>query len=289
MLVHFLRCVAHAPTFFDWFNNPAHASLREAIALRPSLVTRFLHPYLNADWTAARKLGVISGHYALIQGEFPFMRFMPSSGIVLAGVGEGIAIRLDSSARFEHEGELALNLYRGDLRLFSLAFTLGTLGSQRIAYAGGLQGSSGPDSLETYRAMTHRMHGLRPRELLISAFRAFCRNLAVERILGISDRQRVCSRPYFPTNGQVFSSYDSAWIENGARPRCDGFFELSSIDTRRTAAEAPSRKRALYRRRYAMVDTMSDQIGIALQQARRTTARGAEREPGYGQLIRGPK
>jgi uncharacterized protein VirK/YbjX len=278
-VLHFLRCTVHLRTFHDWYSHPRHAGLREAITLRPTLVTRFLHPYLNAGWSARRKLTAISTHYALLRGDLRFLRFVSSTPITLARIEEEIEIRLDNPGRFEHEGELTLNLYRGDLRLFSLAFTLGTLDSRRVAYAGGLQGLSGPDSLETYRTMTHRMHGLRPRDLLIDAFRALCRALYVDRILGIGDRQRVCSNTYFPSSALVFSSYDCAWTENGAAAGEDGFFDLSPREARRSVKDTPSRKRSLYRRRYAMIDAMSDQIGSAVKQANGTRMAAGMRGP----------
>lgn len=279
VLLHFLRCLAHLPTFHDWFNLPVHSNLRVALAFRPTLVTRFLHPYLNTDWPARRKLEAIGMHYAMLRDDLRFLRFVPSGSLTLARIEQNVEIRLDNPSRFEHEGELTLNLYRGELRLFSLAFTLGMLDGRRVAYAGGLQGLSGTDALETYRTMTHAMHGLRPRDLLINALRALCRALAVDRILGVGDRHRVCSNPYFPSSAQVFSSYDSAWMENGAAARDDGFFDLSSLDSRRTAKDTPSRKRSLYRRRYAMIDAMSEQVEFSVRRARWTRVDNGMRGP----------
>jgi uncharacterized protein VirK/YbjX len=267
-IVHFLRCTADFSTFRKWFNEPVHSNLREAIRFRPCVVTRHLHPYLNSAWSTQRKLAAISGHYALLRGDLGFLRFAPSTSLALARIDDGIEIRLDKPGRFEHEGELTLNLYRDDLRLFSLAFTLGTIGTQRAAYAGGLQGLASPDALETYRAMTHQMHGLRPRDLLITAFQGLCCALEVDRILAINDRQRVCSNPYFPSSPLVFSSYDRAWLESGATAADDGFYDLDPHETQRAIKDIPSRKRALYRRRYQMIDDLFEQIAVSAKRAR---------------------
>jgi uncharacterized protein VirK/YbjX len=267
MAAHFLRCSSHLETFRHWYGNPANPALQEALELRPALVTLVLHPYLNADWPVERKLATISGHYAMLRGPLAFLRFAPSAPIALAKVGESIQIRLDKLVAFKHEGELTINLFRGDLRLYSLAFTLGQIGSQRVAYAGGLQGVNSPEALETYRSLTHRMHGLRPRDLLVTAFRALCCSMGVARILAISDSKRVCSRSYFKSCTQVFSSYDSAWIDSGGVAMDDGFFELSPRLVHRATEDIPTRKRAQYRRRYAMIDTISRQIDHAVTHA----------------------
>ena len=268
MAAQFLRCAGHLETFRDWFGNPANPALQEALASRPSLATCVVHPYLNVDWPAGRKLQAVSQHYGLLSWRLGFLRFAPPTSIALAEVAESIQIRLDKPIQFEHEGEITINLFRGDVRLYSLVFTLGQIDSRRVAYAGALQGVSGADSLEIYRTLTHRMDGLRPRDLLVTAFRLLCCSMGVARILAISDLKRVCSSTYFQSSAQVFSSYDSAWIDSGGVAGEGGFFELNPTTVHRSAETIPSRKRAQYRRRYAMIDAMSQQIDHSVRHAR---------------------
>jgi len=58
----------------------------------------------------------------------------------------------------------------------------------------------------------------------------------------------------------------------------DAFFELSPCLTQRTVKGIPSRKRAQYRRRYAMVDAIAQQIGDAVVQGPRVHAPPAAAE-----------
>jgi uncharacterized protein VirK/YbjX len=277
---HFLRCASHLETFRDWFGNPSHPALQEALLRRPSLVNCVVHPYLNFAWPAARKLDVIGRHYALLSiTRFAFMRFAPTLAVPLGVTEEGLQLRLDKPAGFEHEGELNLSLFSGATRLYSLAFTLGTPAPsaapglaqlalpQRLAYVGALQGLHSAEALETYRALTHRLHGLRPRDLLVHAFRILCAALGLQRILAISDTNRVSSQAYFSSSAQVFSSYDSAWSDARAAPGGDGFFELTPGSHERDSQDIPSRKRAQYRRRYALLAALSGQIECAVQTA----------------------
>lgn len=262
--MHFLRCAADLDTFRDWFGSPA---LRLALAQRPSLATCVLHPYLNVGWSRVRKVAVIRSHYEMLCGRLGFLRFAPSASITLADFGDGVQIRLDKPGKFEHEGELTLNLFEGEMRIFSLVFTLGEIGAQRVAYVGALQGLDSPLALEIIRSLTGRMEGWRPRDVLVTSFRFLCRALEVERILAISDGQRVSSHPYFPSHTLVFSSYDSAWTDNGGSAGDDGFFELSPQVAQRTHADIPARKRALYRRRYELADGLAQQIDTAVWRA----------------------
>lgn len=262
MAMHFMRCAAHLDTFRDWFGNPAHRALRHEIAARPYLLTCVVHPYLNSGWQAPRKLAAIAAHYAMLDGRRALLR--APSPTLLAEVGEGLRIELDRPGKFEHEGESTLHLRRGEEDLFALAFTLGELAGQRVAYVGALQGLRSPDALEIYRTLTHQLHGLRPRDLLLTAFRRLCLGLGVARILAVDDTRRVSSNAYFATSTQVLSSYDQAWRDSGGVPAPDGFFEIGVVPVRREDAAVPARKRALYRRRYAMLDALSRQVDAAI-------------------------
>jgi uncharacterized protein VirK/YbjX len=260
---HFARCAYHFEAFRGWFGDVANPALQETLALRPSLIMCVIHPYLNTDWRFEQKLETISEHYRLVSERLGVLRFKPPSYIALAEV-EGIQIRLHKYVYDEHEGELTLSLYKGDLLLYSLTFTLGQINAELVAYAGGLQGLRSPEALEIYRALTHAMHGLRPRDLCVTAFRLLCCSLGVKRILAISDRKRVCSNSYHNSGAKIASSFDEAWLECGGVALDEAFFEVRPGVVQRAAADIPSRKRALYRRRYAMIDGIAQQISGAL-------------------------
>lgn len=260
--MHFVRCAAHLGTFRDWFGNPANPALRSELAARPYLVTCVVHPYLNSEWQAPRKLAVIGAHYAMLVGRLALLR--ATAPTLLADAGEGLRIELERPGKFEHEGEATLHLRRGQDDLYALAFTLGEIAGQRVAYVGALQGLRSPDALEVYRTLTHQMHGLRPRDLLLTAFRRLSLALGVVRILAVDDARRVSSNAYFASSGRVLSSYDEVWREQGGTAGTDGFFELGPQVLRREGDAVPARKRALYRRRYAMLDTLAQQIDAAV-------------------------
>jgi uncharacterized protein len=272
---HFARCAYHLEAFRDRFGDPANPALQETLALRPSLIACVIHPYLNVDWQFDQKLDTISGHYKLLNGRLGILRFPPLASIILADLGDATQIRLHKFLLFEHEGEMTISLFKSDRRLYSLTFTLGQIGAELAAYAGGLQGLRSPEAVEIYRSLTHRMHGLRPRDLLVTAFRLLCGSFGIARILAVSDSKRICSNSYHCPSEQVFLSYDSAWIECGGVPMDDAFFELSPRLTQRSAHAIPSRKRAQYRRRYAMIDAIEQQIGDAVAQAPRVHAPAA--------------
>lgn len=264
---YFARSLLHWKMIRSCLTDPANAALRETLALRPSLLRCVARPYLTQRWGTARKLEAILGHYRLLRGRLAFLRFDPSCPLPLGSAADCVQISLEKAGWFEHEGELTLSLFRDGTRVYSLVFTLGDVESRTVAYVGALQGLGRGDALGIYRALTRRLHGLRPRDLLIAAFRSLCIAIGVERILAVSDAACVGRSRYFGARTRVLASYDRAWAENGGLPGADGFFELSPCPTRRSMGEIASRKRAEHRRRYAMLDELAIQIHCAVEWA----------------------
>jgi uncharacterized protein len=279
----FARCAYHLEAFRDKFGDASNPALQEAVARQPSLLANVIHPYLNVDWRFDQKLDAISGHYKLLTGRLAILHLPPHASIVLADLGDATQIRLHKSPYFDHEGELTVSLFTSYQRVYSLTFTLAEIGAELVAYAGGLQGLRSSKAVEIYRSLTHHMCGLRPRDLLVTAFRLLCGSLGIARILAISDSKRICSK-YRSPGGQVLSSYESAWTECGGLPINDAFFELSPRITRRSASDIPSRKRAQYRRRYAMLDAVAQQIDDAVGGVPRDRSPPATGEPSVGHV-----
>jgi len=56
------------------------------------------------------------------------------------------------------------------------------------------------------------------------------------------------------------SSYDELWNDVGGQPAVNGFFLLPATNTRRSIDTVPSRKRAQYLRRFALLDDIDSEI-----------------------------
>jgi uncharacterized protein len=265
--MYLLRCAVHFGALREWFGDATNPALQEELLRRPSLIGCIRRPYMNGAWPVERKMEAIRQHYLLLSQEFAFLRFCPEAAAGLACLDEGLEIRLDKAPWFEHEGEITINLFKGDARLYSLVFTLGAPAGRRVAYVGALQGFGNAEALATYRELTHRLHGLRPRDLLITAFRHLCVALDVERILAAGDGASVSRSAYFRKTVTVHAKYDEAWAENGGTLAEEGFFALDPHFKPRDAAEIPSRKRAQYRRRYEFLEALRQQIDASVKQA----------------------
>lgn len=264
----------------------ARGSLARDMASRPEMLGAARWPYLCAAWSALERLGAIEGHYAVVDRLVPLLDF-PTDGAVrlldLHHLHAGLALILDKPQWFIREGQVVLNLFLGEERLFSLAFALGDQGGDVVAHVGAVQGVRGEGVTDAYHDLTRALHGMRPRDFLIEVFREFCSAIGVHRVLVVRDEARHHRDAYFRTEkrAELFADYDKIWFERGATPgTAEHFLELTPAFHRRDVQVIPSNKRALYRRRYEMLQTLSDALRQAChEQQRLARIRLAQRAP----------
>ncbi|MDR2315563.1 MAG: VirK/YbjX family protein [Pseudomonas sp.] len=232
-------------------------------------------PYLSKCWEAPQRLEVVASHFEVLAGQFPALLLLGRDESLtlceLASYSPGCRLVLDRPIWFKREGELVLNLFQGDLRVASLAFTLcrdqGGLSMFIGAVQGIHKGIDSETSLAIYRDLTKDFEGLRPRSLLLEALKCLARMLGVAHLYAVSDACRHHRHPYFGSDKaqDLAANYDVIWQENGATAsNRDDFFTIPLAPAQRAEQDIPAKKRAMYRRRQALLDDVFIRLQAAL-------------------------
>jgi uncharacterized protein VirK/YbjX len=189
----------------------------------------------------------------------------------LSKFSAGCEIIIDRARWFRREGELVLNLFRESLRVASLAFLLGMEDGAPIIFIGAIQGInrgvSSEESLDVFRNLTKDFEGVRPKSLLVDILRMIASELRVKTLLAIADENRHHRHKYFGPDEQakLAANYDETWTElGGCRSAMPGFYELPVKGARKELAEVAAKKRAMYRRRYAMLAEIEAEVGSTI-------------------------
>ena len=171
---------------------------------------------------------------------------------------------LEKAPWFLREGEIVLSIFVNEHRVYSAAFTLSMEGGRPIAYVGALQGRNIENVMEIYRSMTHALHGMRPRDFLLTALKMLLSSIEVGVIWGVcTDNQQHWGNYFAGAHDEkLVANYDEVWLEHGGIALGKGFFELQTKVQFKEMVDIPSRKRASYRRRFAMLEKLSVDIGI---------------------------
>ncbi len=120
-----------------------------------------------------------------------------------------------------------------------------------------LQEYSTEQSVDQVRLITKQMHGMRPKNLLMSAVYAVATFFHVKSILGVSNQCHIKSQ-------HLKSSYDTFWLECNGTQTADGWFQLPIQEPVRDIESVKSQRRAEFRRREALRDAMTQEIIMSL-------------------------
>ncbi len=174
---------------------------------------------------------------------------------------------IDRAHWFKREGELVLNLFKDELRVASMAFTFGIHNGVPTIFIGAVQGIHGgiptEESLLIHKNLTKDFEGLRPRSLLLDILKTIGNTFGISKLLAISDENRHHRHKYFGAvqSSKLATTYNQIWIEHGGYQGVDpGFYEIPIHLMRRGPEEIPSKKRAMYRRRYEILDEIEKEV-----------------------------
>jgi uncharacterized protein VirK/YbjX len=164
---------------------------------------------------------------------------------------------------YEREGELVLQLAEGGAALYSIAFTFARRNGVDTVSVGCIQGANGAGTLEAIRHATRELHGLRPKQLMVTLVRQLGHEFGCRDLRLVSNANRVVRGAM--RQGRVRSDYDQLWRELGAEPQDDGDFLL-----RCEALPAPdmeqiaSKKRSEARKRHELLAGLAEAVGARL-------------------------
>ena len=220
------------------------------------VVRRHWRKYLCRYWSVSRRLTALVEHYAELgclprawQEQLLALNTVPLCQITLKG-GDVLELLLEPSEFFQ-EGELGLYLrdHQGE-RMYSLSFCLGR---DRQLHIGGLQGPRTTVKEGTVGWLGKEMHGLRPKNLLLSALYTLSEQMGGRQLLGISDAAHTCSH-------KLKSSYDEFWREVQGSPHDRHWYRLPEREPVRDIAEVKSQRRSEFRRREALREEIAGSI-----------------------------
>ncbi len=276
-IIRRIRYVREAETIWPALSRllraPPGSPLDRHITDRPQILAFVEAPYIHAGWDAAKRLGVFQRQFDYLQDMGAAFDFGPALSIELMKIeelGPDYLIVMDKPAWFQREGLLALNIFRENIRLFTLSFSFDRDGDDRVLMIGAVQGRRIEGALEEYRQLTKLACGMRPRDLLIDIVRMLAKSVGATKMMGISDGQRHHRSPYFglDTARELPLDYDEIWRDRGGVERGDGFFDLPLKRQVRPLEEISSKKRSMYRARYAMMDRIEEQLNERLPRLR---------------------
>ena len=245
-----------------------YASMRVYRQRDPRLLERYMHRFVNAHWHRRQRLRYLHQHYRFALAHLPSGLFdlvyalgHASLGSLTAKDGSLLTLCLRPPIFKGCEGELCLQLCDGNEDpLYSIVFTVSDQDASIMI--GCLQGPRGENAREMVRELTRMMHGMRPKQLMLSLVYAFARHYGITKLLAISND----AHPLRRTGRPLHSDYDAFWQEQHGKPAEGGWYVLPPTQVHKSEAEVPSHHRSAFRRREALRRQAEQLLINALEQ-----------------------
>lgn len=245
--------------------------LPQLLTVQGLLPAKLHRPYLQAGFSVKQRARAIIDHYRqlsrLDNATLRQLLHHPGDNLLAAFAGKnGEAFSLYCCpGRFDREGEITLALRYQTHLIASLSFSFIIENNQQTFLIGGLQGPRKPVSNETVREATKAAHGLFPKRLLLETVCILAAHCQAKNIIAVGDGTHVFRslRYRHSKEDHFFASYSEFWLSIGGEARADGLFRLPLSIARKAPDSIASKKRAEYRRRYDLLDALTQQVNAA--------------------------
>lgn len=264
-----LRSLIFPVTTFNYLNELAKLPfLPQLLKMQGLLPAKPHRPYLRADLSVAQRAQALLDHYVTIDQldnvKLRQLLLSPTSQQIAAMQGksdEAFVIHC-CPGHFDREGEITLTLHYQTMNIASLSFSIIQEQGKRTLLIGGLQGPRKHITNDVIRDATKAAHGVFPKRLLMEAVFILAQQCGVQAITAVGDTTHVFrSLRYRHSKGdKFFASYSEFWLSLGGEARADELFTLPLHMERKALEEIASKKRAEYRRRYALLDVLNTQV-----------------------------
>jgi uncharacterized protein VirK/YbjX len=266
-----VRALLHplqTPAWLRLLNS--HPAFSEYVRNCPRFLYKVYRPYISQAMHPDDRLAAIQAHYQFIfrRGLGQLVARASLGPVVLASCegksGLPYEIQLRTVNMFDREGELVLQLAQGDKVIYTTAFTVAPRAGRPAISIGCVQGGKLDDARESIRVATRDLHGMRPKQLMVSLVRQLGFEYGCERLHLVSNRNRVIYKAI--KHGRVLADYDLLWAELGAERNFSGDYELDCAAMAAPDLESiPSKKRSEARKRYELMCSLAEGVCVGLR------------------------
>jgi uncharacterized protein len=239
----------------------------------PGLFHKLQRPYLTRTLSIPHRLEALKQHYKFVLAHFS------QDGIKELYTNEDVGKLLFElnvpevgtlemrlcCGRMQKEGDLTfcLEVKETGKRIGSLSFSIWKYEADyKEIFIGGLQGNKATKE-DTVVTITRSLYGLRPKALLFFVLQQLATFWNIDRVRGVSDKMHIYR--HFQSKRNLAASYDEFWADCDGQLMPDDLFNLPGTFVPRAISTIRVNKRQMYRRRYAMLEGIAEQIRRQMQ------------------------
>jgi len=133
-------------------------------------------------------------------------------------------------------------------------------------FIGAMQGPNMDNARDVVKKVTKYCHAYRTKNLILYITQAVARSLGMKHIYAVTNEGYYANN-HVRADRKLKTDFSEFWTEAGGHPTDDTRFdELPLVEARKTMEEVPTRKRAVYRKRFAMLDALDAAVAEKMKE-----------------------
>ncbi len=260
----FLRCLIHKKlllemdAFFDRYQPLPHYTKQDEYFI--DVINRV---FLYKNSTAAQRLEAIKQHFTILEQLFTVesirQMYSPEGYTLWQSPDESLPlkVRVIYLSGQRKEGFLTMHMTYEDHLMYQINFRFAYNPDGDICiYIGTLQGT--PDGLAASKKVTKKMFGYRPKNFIMHVMRIYAQTIGVAKLYAISDAGFYTNSHLIRGNRSKKTVFDPFWKDLGGVLSAEEplFYTLPQQEPRKAYEDIKPHKRNLYRKRFALLDTI---------------------------------
>ena len=222
-------------------------------------VNTLLSEFCDRQFSAQQRLDAILNNFRVSEQQFgePLCRqLLAEQRILLSPLTEDLDLFLNINQIDPYEGFLALSILdKTGKMIYAGSFIF--LANNKLLIAS-IQGPRGDEAQDIVRVATKSLHGVRPMFMLLNGFKVLAEVLNCE-LLGIPHKRQAKYR--WNSSSKLLFNYDEFWQENAGELN-EKYWQIPTALECRPLEEIQSKKRSMYRKRYQMFDSLSNDMQL---------------------------
>ncbi len=271
-----VRCVLNSgrmKRLWDYFHS---TPVREKIAeLYPFVYEQPQRAFFYHGSTFEERIDLVEAHFSFLEhrlrDEILFSLYREEEFPLWEGPivdGKSLSLSLFYEPGQRKEGILSVMLRLADKPLYQMIFWFAPNKKDEMSlWIGAMQGPNMENAREIVKKVTKLCNAYRTKNLILYATQAIARAFDVSHIYAVTN-EGYYTNNHLRMDKKLKTDFSDFWRETGGTETDDNrFYELPLVESRKTMEEVPTRKRAVYRRRFAMLDELDEAVAVNMNSA----------------------
>lgn len=242
---------------------------------KPFPIEQATRCFFYKDATFDERWNLIRNHYSYLHGKIKDEYFAQISGYQSPERyylwetlldDKPMSAELSICAGQRKEGCLSVLLKYANRDLYQIMFWLSPNKSgDDSLWIGAMQGPNMEGAKDIVKKVTKFCHGYRTKNLVFYIVQSVARALGVKAIYAVTNEGYYANN-HVRVDRKLKTSFSDFWQEVGGVVTDDTRFDkLPLVEYRKTVDEVPTRKRAVYRKRFALLDEIDEAVQMSME------------------------